>query len=749
MAKHRKIKLRYKKERVLFADVLPYELPFIFTNRYFYRFLVKNEIWIDDKSLHWGKQISTGAFLLLKVIFKIPDNIKTQDGFYAMSPKDRPSTIPNQYKIQHKPNQARVLSVIHPANQIEIVSFYEKYKSLILFYCNQSNFSLRHPNKVACYFYYKDKLHKELLGKKGDKLELFFNEYENLKSFFSYNKYSNIHKFYEDYRYQRAEKKFTNLLKFDLQSCFDSIYTHTISWVTNGGKDNYKVHYPYKNSDDAFGSKFDTMMQKMNFNETNGIIIGPEFSRIFAEVILQYIDKTVEVRAKAKKLNNKVDYECYRYVDDYFLFYNNPEARNEIMLLFTNLLKEYKLTISDAKTIEFVRPFVTDITRAKLRVDALIHEKLSKKAYIHEKNSVTADETLDIVKDVDETYTEEIDVISVSEEKAQECIERTNYISLHANDCNAEFKTIIKNYGLKYKDILNYTLVGISSATERLLKCFDKDFKVLSVAIAEEKLSANVLNACQHKKRKQEQMLVNYLVELLDVVFFLYSNNKRVNTTLKVITILNIIVLYLKKNYEQKGTIVCRFSDNARAVIFKKIQDEINLVLQSASFNEDTQMETLYFLIMLKELGTNYQLDASTLNHYLGVKFDIDENLDKYPSLGVLSIIVLLYYYGNRPCYDKSKGILIAKALERYDTIPIDNRWKHADLMILGIDLLACPFVEETAKRTLMKKIKITDNKEQDAVLAYLKKKKYMFTKWTGVDINKELSAKVSQEVYS
>ena len=42
--KKKKIKLRYKKERVVFSDVLPYELPITFTNRFFYRYLIKNEV---------------------------------------------------------------------------------------------------------------------------------------------------------------------------------------------------------------------------------------------------------------------------------------------------------------------------------------------------------------------------------------------------------------------------------------------------------------------------------------------------------------------------------------------------------------------------------------------------------------------------------------------------------------------------------------------------------------------------------
>lgn len=63
--KRKKIRLRYKKERVVFSDVLPYELPLIFSNRYFYKFLVSNGIWIelgtDGKDvLHWNKTEEKG-----------------------------------------------------------------------------------------------------------------------------------------------------------------------------------------------------------------------------------------------------------------------------------------------------------------------------------------------------------------------------------------------------------------------------------------------------------------------------------------------------------------------------------------------------------------------------------------------------------------------------------------------------------------------------------------------------------------
>jgi len=38
---------------------------------------------------------------------------------------------------------------------------------------------------------------------------------------------------------------------------------------------------------------------------------------------------------------------------------------------------------------------------------------------------------------------------------------------------------------------------------------------------------------------------------------------------------------------------------------------------------------------------------------------------------------------------------------------------------------------------------------EAAAIADYMKSQKYMFTKWTGVNVTKELNAKISQEVYS
>jgi len=186
----------------------------------------------------------------------------------------------------------RELSIIHPNNQKAVSDFYEKYNSLILYYSSISQFSIRKPTKKATFTFFNDKLH----SRNGDhdlefaQIENEENEYENLKSYFTYQKYSNIHKFYESYQFHRSEKKFNKLIKIDISKCFDSIYTHTISWAL------FNKQIIKDNIDDSrktFPGEFDELMQKLNANETNGIIIGPEFSRIFAELILQQIDNDI------------------------------------------------------------------------------------------------------------------------------------------------------------------------------------------------------------------------------------------------------------------------------------------------------------------------------------------------------------------------------------------------------------------------------------------------------------------------
>lgn len=729
MRKKKKIKLCYSKERVLFSDVLPYECPIFFSNRYLYRFLAKY-LWIGKE-----KKVNSITYNVLEQKKRL--NEKDANAFAALlfgcyekgkrigDLQHRLNALfyPFQFNIAHKKNKNRTLSIIHPYNQWQIVEFYEQYKYSILYLCNQSNFSLRKPHKIAQYFYYRDRLHRKLSGHESDKVELFFNEYENLKTYFSYEKYSNIYKFYEDYRYQRAEKKFKHLVKFDLQSCFDSIYTHTISWATAGGADKVKVLPGYHGS--WVGDSFDNLMQSINARETNGIIIGPEFSRIFAEIILQYIDQKVEheLLDDEKKLRHKSNYECYRYVDDYFLFYNDEKVRELFMESLTKWLKEFKLQISPSKTEEFERPFITKITLAKLRIEGLINDIFS--VPLWEEAVLNSDEE------------KEDDTEDVASDNDKEILDKKFNIYLSANSVNAQIKAIIRECGIEYRDIANYLLEKISQRLDAFLNRYEKGFKKYEYLMSMENTDKDEIEI--HAQRVQRK-LTSFLVSLVDVSFFVFNSNRQVNTTLKLQKIMNTIVLYAKRYGDFRDNPEVRFQTISKDIIFKKIQDEIALVLSTTDLHRNTLHESLYLLILAKELGNAYLLAPEVIKSFIE-KSKLQYNL--------FACIILLYYYANHKCYNEQKILLKNELLKKYRLVAETERKRNAELTILTADMMTCPFVDEAYKQNLLKLMGITEIEDQRMIMRFAKKQKYIFTRWTMFNLNKELQAKISQEVYS
>ena len=750
--KRKKIRLRYKKERVVFSDVLPYELPLIFSNRYFYRFLVRNGIWIEisregQDTLHWNKTEDKGILGLLAIIFcrKISEFEGKDSLLLNIHDLKR---IPFVYSIQHKPLKHRFLSLIHPANQIKVVDLYNRYKDAIIYLCSKSNFSIRYPSKVACYFYYKDRLHHVLMGKKTDKMEMYFNEYENLKTFFSYKRYTNIYKFYEDYRYQRAEKKFSRLLKMDVQNCFDSIYTHSIAWAINGGVDIYKDTFEGK-CDGSVGVLWDKMMQEMNYNETNGIVIGPECSRIFAEVIMQYVDQMVEQQLLIKGYRNKVDYECYRYVDDYFFFYNSEAVKVDAEQLFQMYLKEFKLSLSQEKNKTFERPFVTEITKAKITIDDLLNNTV--KLYTNEPESELSLEEEMEQTEQDMSQEAEEPLLKVDRPKVTDCLATDVYFCLNATDFNKRFKVLVSANSVEPKDVLNYTIARLAIRLERALKKFDRYYKTLCLAIVEPEL-VDLYSQVEKKRKQLEKDLSKYLFNILDSVFFLYANSKRINTTLKVMQILNIIWIYLDNDYSlevgKKKSMVRRFTEYAREIVFKKIRDEISVVLQTAPMDEHVQLETLYFLLILRSMNGKYHLSRPEMEKYLKIGYNEDGTVKTLPKLNMLAVTILIYYFGNAKQFVDLKDIIVNHTLKRINEIPANRRRISAEYIIFALDMAACPYIKPSMRVKYLQSVGASRT-EGAQVLKYMKQQKYMFTKWTGVDITKELNAKISQEVYS
>jgi hypothetical protein len=675
MYKNKKKPINYKKERVVISDTLPYELPITFSNRHFYNFLVENQITLEDDKIRW-KEADEEIGAIVKLLFSLKKEVNpTKDSIHL---KNDFKTLPFNFKIAHKENDFRELVIVHPINQLNLVNFYDRYKDTILYYSNLSPFSIRRPVKAAKFYYFKDNTHLKNIADNEDleSIEVADKEYESLKTYFVYDEYTNIHKFFESYKYHRAEKKYNKLFKFDISKCFDSFYTHSVSWAL---LNKTIVKNNIEQSRSTFGGIFDSVMQDLNYGETNGIVIGPEFSRIFAELILQQIDFKVLHSLLKTGLRHKRDFEIYRYVDDFFVFYNDEVTKELILQEYRVQLKEYKLYLNESKTALYEKPLITEITIAKQKISVLLNKHLKSK-----------------LQEGNESEEEELNEIRYS-------------IYVSSNKLITEFKALVKETDVSYKDILNYTLATIDRKVVKIINEYSKS----------------------PKDEEAQVKIVRALLEILDFTFFLYSVHPRVNTTIKLCMILSKIISFLKR----KG-----INHDNKHLVFKRIFDDIILSLRKNKKQAHTQIETVYLFIVLRELGREYRLEEKVISDH----FSINLNHEITKPLNYFCIITLLFYIGDKKRYDNLREAIKSYISKKYINVK-NTGFKETELVLLLFDTISCPYLDAKFKLNLLQQCGIESRKLREGIIS---KRKYWFTKWSNFKFLKELEAKKGLEVY-
>jgi hypothetical protein len=146
--------------------------------------------------------------------------------------------------------------------------------------------------------------------------------------------------------------KYSIQLKTDIANYYPSIYTHSIPWVTFGGKGKYKKNRALHRIDSSkvsviYGDDIDYGFMWCQNQQTMGIPIGPDTSFIAAEIIACHIDELFEKKLKKKK----IDFIGYRYYDDFSLYFNSELDAQIALTELKTTLNEFELKINYDKTI--------------------------------------------------------------------------------------------------------------------------------------------------------------------------------------------------------------------------------------------------------------------------------------------------------------------------------------------------------------------------------------------------------------
>lgn len=584
-------------ESVLSSEVLPFETLIFFDNR--------------------------------NLINLYSDNIDFMGGSF----KDK-FTIPFDYNIKQN-GKSRTLSIIHPLTQLSFVELYRDYKDHILYHTSVSNRSLRKPVSISKIFYTPKMIQK--IKKIDDEI---LDGFENT-SYFKYGPLRLAHKIYDSEFLLDMEVKYKYMKKIDISKCFYNIYTHSVVWSTHGK--NFAKNNTGKKL--IFSNFFDKKMQLSNYNETNGIVVGPEISRIFAEIILQRIDVNI-IKTLEKENNLLVDqhYSFYRYMDDFFIFSNDTVSLDEIREVIAKELSFYKLHINISKEFLNERPFCTNITSLKNKISIYIK---------------------DFVK------------INFKQDNLYKLI------------CNMESVLI--------EDRFDYKKLKLAIKKSKVNKFFNNDFKF--DVKKNDNLYLNFISEirmiCSQSNVAVED-LSYYILKILDKNIFSILKSDRYFDQDK-INIFNLFVrfyfYFFKINPEYKN-FLCIASF---------------LLYSVSLFDGDHKQEVKkVFSIHIDNLVSNFESDTVVFNSliilssWMGKKYEVHEKniLKIKDNFDYFSIIAGLNYCRNIKSRDELKNNFISNILsifKRYEN-PIES----AECFLLCADLVNCPYLEKVQKKNIL-----------------------------------------------
>lgn len=354
-----KTKVNIERNRMdyLLTDIMPVELSelFSFGKFYDYLFLRQDEV---EKIIQDMKKMKAGNN-------EVP--FEGNWGDWA--------SIPLKYNILKGTNDTRELNLVQPIAALNIYLFIECYQKEILD-CLEENacFSLRYHRKNHD-LYYRKKIKKisDYFEKTSKKIER--TVLQQTGAFFKIHKFNSVSSFTNSRLWQQCNFKYKCFAKVDYKSCFDSIYTHTYKWIIEKNTVDSKVA---KNSN--LFIVIDRVLQNINGRSSNGLIVGPEFSRMIAEILLQYIDVEVKQQLTMHEITYGKDYRLFRYVDDVYIFANNPENIEIIIKTIEKVSQTYLLRLNELKYFETDTPVVLSTWLGKTRslsdkIANLFHKK--------------------------------------------------------------------------------------------------------------------------------------------------------------------------------------------------------------------------------------------------------------------------------------------------------------------------------------------------------------------------------------
>ena len=554
-------------ERVLITDTLPFETPIIFSGDGFYN--------RAKKKATSGRVHSDLVDILV----------------FCKGPKPASVTVPFSYKVRKGVSDFRKLGALHPSALWKVKEFYGEFDEWMIHECSRSPVSIRAPFKISGTFYERsdsDIVNQFKMGQVSTSDIDGLSRYN--PSYFSYRGFTRLYRFFSSDDFVDLEKRYKTLRTLDVSRCFDSIYTHSIAWALLG-----KTLAKESKKDATSANEFDQLMMYVNHGETNGIVIGPEISRIFAEIIFQSVDLIAMRRLEGHNYAHGNEYSVRRYVDDIFIFADSDAIAEQVRDGYLDALAEFNLYSNPHKMAVIPRPFTTSktviIDKARLLIESLSAQIFEN--YVQDRS-------------------------------------RLRPASIWRSDrVTTDFLTAIKSICLEakgsYHDLSSYLISALCDRTRRLI---------------------SRRKTVDEQEEKKFRTVIGILLRLL---FFLYTVAPTVNASFRIALAVTLILRFTRRMLPRECPAI-------EQILYSESLNCLKAQTQHKSgvLSRFVSLESINLLLVIRELGDAYLIPTSLIEDL----FALGSGPNKCAEWCYFEIAACMFYIQDRPKYALLKQVL-------------------------------------------------------------------------------------------
>lgn len=142
----------------------------------------------------------------------------------------------------------------------------------------------------------------------------------------------------DDFRVDLSSRR-EEFVSADIRAFFHSIYTHAIPWAIHG-----KAFSKLNRGTQHFGNLIDMLCRNAQDGQTIGLPVGPDCSRLIAEVIASAIDVTLRTKVGIGLR------DASRYVDDYTISSGANHSGNNLIAALRQAAAKYELELNNDKS---------------------------------------------------------------------------------------------------------------------------------------------------------------------------------------------------------------------------------------------------------------------------------------------------------------------------------------------------------------------------------------------------------------